>query len=125
MLKGFLGKRFFALNQMAEIAVCVFKEDQPVALIRERFSLELHALRLKLRVSSIKIVNGDRQMTDSWSVHFVGAGGAIARNDLKHGSVLSLHEIVAGIFEVDMKFEMLDIPISESLGVWGSDCGVL
>ncbi len=112
------------MDQVAEIAIGIFKEDEAVALIAERLSLESDTFGLKQGIGGIEIVNGDSEVADAWGLHFVGAGCAIARDNFEHGTILGLDEIIARVFEIDVELKVSYIPIGESLGVRGSNCGV-
>ena len=105
------------MDQVAEVAIGIFKEDEAVALIAKRLSLEGNAFGLKEGVCRIEIVNGDSEVADAWSLHFIGAGRAIARDNFEHRTILRFDEIVARVFKIDVELKVSYIPIGESLRV--------
>ena len=105
------------MDQVAEIAIDIFKKGEAIALIGEWLTDEGDAFVLKNGVGSVEIVDRDGEVADAGGLHFVGAGFASARDDFEHGTVLRFDEIVAGVFKIDVELKMSYIPISESLRV--------
>jgi hypothetical protein len=104
---------------MDQIAVAIRKKDEPVALIDERLAEEIHAERLQMRMRYVEIFDGDRQMADARGFHglrhILWGATTFRGDDFQHGAVRGFYKEIAGVGVVDMKSEMLHVPVSERL----------
>lgn len=106
---------------MEQIAVKVVKEDQTVPLVFEGFADKVDAFFLQLLIGFVEVIGLDGQMADA-SVFIVRRGLRFSqsvggRNDFEHCAVGCFHEEIAGVAVVDVEFEMVDVPVSESFRV--------
>ena len=79
---------------------------------------KVHSLGLQLPDGRIEIIHLHRQMPDARIFHPLRGAFAFRRDDLEHGSILRLDEIVAGVLVIDPEPEMLDVPFGELLRDW-------
>ena len=103
------------MDQMEKITVAIVKEKQPVALIIQRLALELDAFGFQLFVRGVEIIDGDGEVSDAGILvgrHGLRWQGAFAGNDFKNAAVGSFYEIVAGVAEIDVEAQMVDVPLS-------------
>jgi hypothetical protein len=114
-----------ALDQVQQIAIGVFEEDETVAFVRVWLSCEFDALFLQLFVTGVEVLNGDRDVPDTRAPHLGVFPDAVGRNNLDQTAVLGLNKVVAGIFKRYLEFESLDVPLGQAPGIWGCDCEML
>src|SRR4051812_1724100 len=69
----------------------------------------------KLFESRVEIVHGNRQVADAGRFQFLVKAITFGWNDLEHAAIRSFDEIIAVVFEVDAKAEMLNVPVSQFL----------
>jgi hypothetical protein len=104
---------------MDEVSIAIGKENETVPLVDERLTDEVDVERLQVRMSGVEIFYSNRQVAYAGSFHRLGhvlcRAVPFGGNDLQHGAVGSFDEIIAGISVVDMKSEMLHVPVSERL----------
>jgi hypothetical protein len=104
---------------MDQIAIAIGEENQPVALVYKGFSDEVDAKRLQVLMRLIEILHRNRQMPYAGRLHGLWhiLSGAVAfrGDDFEHRPVRGFYKIIAGVSEIDMKSEMLHVPVSERL----------
>ncbi len=110
---------------MKDIAVEIGKEYETVSLILEWASDEIDALRLQELMALVEVVDINGQMPNAGILHLVGWTLPLRRDNLQQRAVLGSDKVVAGIFEVDPKLEVLDVPVSERLRIRRGDSRVL
>src|SRR5258708_35327414 len=69
-------------------------------------------------VRRVEVVYGNGQVPNARILHLVRAACALGWDDLQHGSIRGLDEIIAGVCEVDMKLQMIHVPPGESFRIW-------
>src|SRR5882724_13312956 len=77
-----------------------------------------------MSVRGVEVIHGNSQMTDSRVFHLVRATRPFRRDDLQHGAVGGLDEIITGVGEVDMKLQMIHVPLGKAFRIRRSDSGV-
>src|SRR5580658_7520644 len=113
---------------MEKIPVGVVEEHQAIGAQRERFVEKVHVEVLEMVVSLIEIVDGDREMADAGVLvvrHGLRGPRPFARNDFENRAIWRLYEIISRIGIVDIKPEMIDVPLREFFGIGRSDRRVL
>ncbi len=116
------GQRLGTFDQVDQVAVGVVKENQAIAAGFVRLAGELDALFLELGETGIEVVHRDGDVAHAGGLHRRGAEVTFARNDFDHEAILSFDEIISGVFPYEGELQILDVPISESLGIGGSNC---
>src|SRR5690349_16811238 len=118
-------QRFGSADQVKDIAVEIGEEYETVPLILERFSEEFDAFRFQELMTFVEVFDVYGQMPDARIFHPIGRALTLRRDDLQQGAILGSHKVVAGIFEIDPKLEVLYVPLSERLWVRRCNGGVL
>ena len=113
------------MNQVYVVSIAVAKVDQPVALDCGRLREKRNATLAQFLHSSVKIIDGDGQVTNPRVLHLLWRAISDRRNDFKHGAVLRPHEIIAVVSMIDTKIELLDVPLRQTLGIRRRDGRVL
>ena len=113
------------MDQMQEIAVAVFKEDQPISLILIWLGEELDRFGADIGECGIEVVDIDGEVPDTGGFERRGRRGTFAGNNFKQRAIRRFDEVVAAVLIVDVKAEMLDVPLRQIAWIGRRNRGVL
>ncbi len=106
----FLWKRFFAFDEMKEVAVAIFKENQAIALRGGGLGQEPDVFRLQVRESLVEVIHCYCQMPNTRSLEDRFGSLAFARDNFQQAAIGRSYKVIAVVLEVDTKLKVIDIP---------------
>src|SRR5947209_14176631 len=86
-------KRSPTFDKVDVVAVCILKEDQPIAGILIGLAGKFHSLGLEFRVRSVEAVHRDSNMPHAWGLQLIRSRFALPGNNFNDGSIRSFDKI--------------------------------
>ena len=105
------------MNQVNQVSVRIFEEDQAISGIRIRLAFKRHTLRAQPFMRSVEIIHRDRNVSHAWRAHAGFGAPAFGRDDFDHRPICRLDKVVARVFERDFEIQISYVPIGEPLGI--------
>ncbi len=111
-------KRMGPLNQVQQIAHAIREKHDPVPLRRRiRFHHEGDIFGLEALIGRVEILDRDGHGAQSRMIHFLWGSGMFSGDDFENRPIGGLYEIISVVLIDLTKFQMVDVPLREVLGV--------
>ena len=113
------------MNQVHKIAIAVAEINQPVALDIDGLGEKLNAAFAQLFDGGVEVIHTDCQVTNTGIFHLLRRSISLRRNKLQQRPVLGACEIIAAVSVIDVKIQILHVPLRQALGIGRCNGGVL